>query len=67
MEQSNESLILKSKNWNVLKNKIVKYNQSKQGAIFEDFTEYLIKTNPLFYNYNIQNIWNFRHREIPLT
>jgi predicted helicase len=64
--QSNEKIILTSNSWNDLKNKIVKFNKTKQGEIFEDFSEYLIKTNPLFYNYNIKKIWNFRHREIPI-
>ena len=65
--QSNEKIILNSNNWNDLKKSIVKFHKTKQGEIFEDFSEYLIKTNPLFYNYNIKNIWNFRYREIPIN
>ena len=66
-DKSNEKLILKSNNWNDLKIKIISFNKTKQGEIFEDFSEYLIKTNPLFYNYAIKNIWNFRYREIPIN
>ena len=66
MNVSSERLILQSKDWKELKTKISKFHQTKQGEIFEDFCEFLILTNPTFYNYEISNIWNFRHRQIPI-